>query len=137
MSFWQTMASLPWRFGRRLIEAARNVTHWLVPSCTAAARCLRSCIVVGCWWLGNGIARAWEWAGANKEQVTLLFAIIAGIYVLIEYRRNENDASIKRTMEFQARYTQSEILAARLKLDTFWLDPESKKHLAAATGTAP
>jgi hypothetical protein len=80
---------------------------------------------------------AWQWAGKNKEQLTILFAAIAGIYVLIEYRRNETDAKIKRTMEFQARYAQSEILAARLRLETFWLDPDSKKHLAAAPGTAP
>jgi hypothetical protein len=77
----------------------------------------------------------WIGLGANKEQLTLVFAVIAGGYVLIEYLRNETDANVKRTMEFQARYAQKEILAARLNLESFWLNPESQKQVDAAPGT--
>jgi hypothetical protein len=87
------------------------------------------------------IARAcatgfWKWIGDNHEQIALLFASVAGLYVLIEYNRSETDADIRRVMEFQARYGQQEILAARRKLDAFWLNPDSDAERAAATGSA-
>jgi hypothetical protein len=82
------------------------------------------------------LAAIWDWIGSNHEQITLLFAVVAGAYVLVEYKRSETDADIKRVMEFQARYGQREILAARRKLDSFWLNPESDAQRAAEPGSA-
>jgi hypothetical protein len=78
----------------------------------------------------------WSWIGDNHEQIALLFAVVAGLYVLIEYKRSETDADTKRVMEFQARYGQREILAARRKLEAFWLNPDSDAERDAATGSA-
>jgi hypothetical protein len=77
----------------------------------------------------------WNWIGTNHEQITLLFAVVAGVYVLIEYKRSETDADTKRVMEFQARYGQREILAARRRLDSFWLNPDSDAERAAEPGS--
>src|SRR5260370_23043562 len=71
-------------------------------------------------------SQLWSWLGANHEQVTIAFALVAGLYVLVEYRSNETDATIKRAMEFQARYGQAEILSSRMKLENYWLSPESE-----------
>jgi hypothetical protein len=84
-----------------------------------------------------GLKAFWNWIGSNHDQVTLLFAAVAGLYVLIEYKRSETDAVTKRVMEFQARYGQREILAARRKLDSFWLNPDSDAERAAEPGSAP
>jgi len=131
MSLCQTIVASPGRFWRWLAEGMSNA--WRL--CAGAARWLGRSIAIAFRGLGAGIGGAWVWIGANKEQLTILFAVVAGLYVLVEYRRNETDANIKRTMEFQARYAQSEILAARLKLESFWLNPESEKYLKAAPGT--
>lgn len=85
--------------------------------------------------VGRGVATVWRWIGVHKDHLTVIFAAVAGIYVLIEYNRNEIDANIKRTMEFQARYGQSEILSSRLKLESFWLNPDSDAQLAQESGT--
>lgn len=77
----------------------------------------------------------WVWLGSNHEQVAIAFALVAGLYVLVEYRSNQTDALIKRTMEFQARFGQAEVLKARLELDRYWLSPESAKDLGQASGS--
>jgi hypothetical protein len=82
------------------------------------------------------LSAVWAWIGSNHEQLTLLFAVVAGAYVLVEYKNNETDANIKRVMEFQARYGQREILAARKNLDAFWLNPASDAERNAAPGSA-
>ena len=84
---------------------------------------------------GGRLRACWTWIGENHEQLTLLFAIVAGIYVLIEYKRNETDGATKRVMEYQARYGQKEILSARRALDAFWLNPGSETDLAAESGS--
>jgi|ERR1035437_2775114 hypothetical protein len=83
-----------------------------------------------------GLKAFWARIGDNHEQITLLFGVVAGLYVLVEYKRSETDAEIKRVMEFQARYGQREILAARRSLDSFWLNPDSDAERAAAPGSA-
>jgi hypothetical protein len=77
----------------------------------------------------------WAWVGVNHEQVKIAFAVIAGLYVLVEYRSNQTEALVKRTMEFQARFGQTELLRSRLKLERYWLSPESAKDLDEASGS--
>src|ERR1041385_7144436 len=64
---------------RGLVGVACNARHCLVQSWGATGLWLGRCIVVGWRWLGIGIARAWQWTGANKEQLTIFFAVIAGL----------------------------------------------------------
>jgi hypothetical protein len=82
------------------------------------------------------MSKGWEWLGANNDQVTIVFALIAGLYVLFEYQANEADTRVNRSLELQARYSQSELLAARQQLEAFWLSEESKQALDQAPGDA-
>ena len=79
------------------------------------------------------LLRLWKWLGENHEQVTMLFALIAGAYVLVEYQLKEHEETVKRSLEFQARYGQKEILTARIKLDGYLLSEQYKQDIAAAT----
>ncbi|MBS0524078.1 MAG: hypothetical protein JSS04_10625 [Proteobacteria bacterium] len=79
------------------------------------------------------LSRRWKWLGDNHEQVTLFFAIVAGAYVLFEYQSKNDEETVRRSLEFQARYGQKEILAARVKLDGYLLSELYKQDLAAAT----
>jgi effector-binding domain-containing protein len=78
------------------------------------------------------LAHLWKWLGENHEQVTIFFALVAGAYVLIEYQSKEHEETVKRSLEFQARYGQKEILAARIKLDGYLLSEQYKQDIAAA-----
>lgn len=52
------------------------------------------------------------------EALKITFTIVAAGYVYFEYDSKQRDEKIKRAMEFQARWTQGEILSARTKLAT-------------------
>ena len=84
-------------------------------------------LALGVWrWLKG----RWDWSAKNKEQLTILFTIIAAFYVWFEYTGNQIDAKIKRTMDFQARYSEKELLSARTALDNLLFDPNLNKILA-------
>jgi hypothetical protein len=78
----------------------------------------------------RGLGRLWTWLGANAESLKLIFAIIAGGYVLFQYQSNLTDESIRRTLEFQSRYGKDDVGKARIELKNFWLlDPDRKKRI--------
>jgi hypothetical protein len=77
----------------------------------------------------------WSWLGKNHEQLTISFAVVAGLYVIFEYRSNATDTDIKRTLELQARFGQKELIEARYKLESYWLNPQSQIDLDQAGGT--
>lgn len=81
------------------------------------------------------LRQLWQWLGSNHEPVKIAFAVVAGLYVLVQYQLAQTDATIARTMELQARYGQGDILAARVKLESYWLNPESEADLAKTIGT--
>jgi hypothetical protein len=80
------------------------------------------------WWKDR-----WTWLGDSKEQLTVVFTIIAACYVLYEYHASQTDANIKRTMDFQARYSEKELLRARVALDNVFFDKNFEK-MRADTG---
>ena len=73
----------------------------------------------------------WKWLGDNKDQLTILFAVIAAGYVLYEYRGNQDASRIARTMEFATRYSEKELLGARIALDNVLFDEGFDKKRAA------
>jgi hypothetical protein len=79
------------------------------------------------------LARLWKGLGESHEQLTILFAVVAGVYVLVEYQLRQHEETVKRVLEFQARYGQKEILDARVKLDGYLLSEQYKLDIAAAT----
>src|ERR1700722_2199650 len=81
------------------------------------------------------IKDGWAWLASNKEQLTIVFTIIAAGYVLYEYHGSQVDANVKRTLDFQARYSEKELLSARVGLDNVLFDPELDNKMKA-TGLA-
>jgi hypothetical protein len=79
----------------------------------------------------SGIESGWTWLGANKEQLAIVFTVIAAGYVLYEYHASQVDADVKRTMDFQSRYSEKELLTARTALDDVLFDPEFEQKKAA------
>ena len=76
------------------------------------------------------MARCWRRLGKNAETLKLIFAIIAGGYVLFQYHSNVSDEKIKKTLEFQSRYGKDDVGKARIELKNYWLlDPDRKKRI--------
>jgi hypothetical protein len=80
--------------------------------------------------LSGWIARTWAWLKDSKEQLTILFTVIAAVYALREYQASQTDANIKRTLDFQARFSEKEFLSARTNLDNVLFDPHFDDKLA-------
>jgi hypothetical protein len=60
-------------------------------------------------WISKAqLKSGWQSLADNKEQLTIMFTIIAAGYVLYEYRASQTDAKVKRSMDFQARYSEKE-----------------------------
>jgi hypothetical protein len=66
----------------------------------------------------------WPWVGSNHEQVKILFAVLAAFFVVVEYLGKANEAAVAKTLEYVKRFNETEIAAARKKLDAF-LDQRS------------
>lgn len=79
----------------------------------------------------SGIKSGWTWLAGNKEQLAIVFTVIAAGYVLYEYRGSQIDADVKRTLDFQSRYSEKELLSARTALDDVLFDPDLDKKLKA------
>src|ERR1700690_1702588 len=76
------------------------------------------------------VGAAWQWLGGNKEQLTIVFTVIAAGYVLYEYLGNLTDGAVKRTMEPQARYSEKELLSASTELNNVLFYENLDKNLA-------
>src|SRR5947209_1119550 len=83
-------------------------------------------------WLWSLLCHSWNWTGANAEQIKIAFAVVAAMFVLQQYLVSVSDAAIKRTLEFQSRYSTGDVAAAHLDLDLLLLSPANKKMLDQA-----
>jgi hypothetical protein len=64
--------------------------------------------------------KLWTWIGGNHEQLKVVFAIIAGLYVFNEYMDKVKEARLTKSLEYVKRFKEPEIATARDKLDEFW-----------------
>lgn len=51
----------------------------------------------------------WNWIGKNEKQLTILFAMIAGLYVLYEYRLSVHASKVERAMAYVERGRSGEV----------------------------
>jgi hypothetical protein len=77
-------------------------------------------------------AASWAWIGANNDPLKLLFGIIAAGYVLFQYQDGLTGERIKRALGFQSRYTRDDMLKARVELNSFRLQEDTKKTIQDA-----
>lgn len=78
------------------------------------------------------LKRLWVWIGANKDQLTIVFALFAAGWALSEYRTRVANDRQAETGKFMERYYGTAYLNARLQLNKFLFTPESKEKLMAA-----
>jgi hypothetical protein len=72
------------------------------------------------------------WLREHEKEIKLLSTLMAAGYVILQYEISQRDAKIARTLEFETRYSQTEVLAAHIELDTFLLNPQTKAEIDAA-----
>jgi hypothetical protein len=78
------------------------------------------------------LAKLWAWIGINKDQLTIVFALVAAVWALSEYRTKVANDKQAETAKFMERYYGATYLNARLQLNTFLFTPESYKRLMEA-----
>jgi len=77
--------------------------------------------------------RIWFWLHENEKQLKLMFTLAAGFYVVIAYGLNQRDADIKRTLDYQTRYSEGEFQKAHLELNMLLLNPANKDAIDKAS----
>ncbi len=68
------------------------------------------------------------------ELVKLVFAVIAALWVLFEYRAKQEEGRVAQTLEHVKRWNTEEIAQADRKINDFIIDPVNKPKLDAAKG---
>jgi hypothetical protein len=61
----------------------------------------------------------WKWIGENEKQLKILFAIIAALYVVVEYGENVRQDRIANTMFYIHDYVDGKISETRAHLNAF------------------
>jgi hypothetical protein len=86
------------------------------------------------WWLSLGKA-LWTWLGTDHDQVKILFAVIAALFILWEYHDKQVENRVSKTYDFQTRLASDESQKARLDLN-FLLINNTPAIKAAGTGAS-
>ncbi len=71
----------------------------------------------------------WVWLGGNKDQITIVIAIIAGLWILFEYYDRVDKAKIKETLKYVDRFQKNKVFHSKTALRKFWLEPENRAKL--------
>jgi hypothetical protein len=70
------------------------------------------------------LSAAWAWLGANHEQVKIVFVVVAGLYVLFEYRVQVQADRVKHAVEYVEKYDESKSSGGMARLDALWLSSD-------------
>lgn len=76
-------------------------------------------IVFGAIFLFSAPMRAW--LNENSNAITVVFAIIAGTYVLIEYQHNQKEQRLDRTRSYIERIESGTVHESRQWFDLHWI----------------
>jgi hypothetical protein len=63
----------------------------------------------------------WKWLKDNSESVKIIFAVIAGIYVALQYKANDHIDHVKASTESIDQFYKSDNYTSLLRLEDFWL----------------
>ena len=66
----------------------------------------------------------WSWIKRNDAQLKIVFAVVAALYVLFEYRGKLEADRLQRSLDYISRYDQGNLFEANRKLSKFWLSSE-------------
>jgi hypothetical protein len=74
------------------------------------------------------VKTSWTWLGTNKEQLTIIFAVTAGLWVLIGYRDSLDTAKRVETIRYIDRYHGDKYLAARSAINKVLFDTTKQRE---------
>jgi hypothetical protein len=78
----------------------------------------------------------WDFLANNKDQIKLIFTVIAAIFVTVEYFDAMQASRVKQTMEFQSRFGQSDIQKANFDLNLLLIDKKPELDAAGKGASA-
>jgi hypothetical protein len=73
----------------------------------------------------------WTFIGSNKEQLTLIGAIVAAWWGWQEYQDKIVDDQVQRTLQYASRFSGGELSKYRNELDSHWLKNDANLNKAA------
>jgi hypothetical protein len=79
----------------------------------------------------------WQWIGTNEKQIKIVFAVIAALYIGIEYRFKVQQDRISRAISYAEKHEQEKILEARERLRKFWLTDPVRELIARLKSSLP
>ncbi len=68
------------------------------------------------WWRSQ-VEAIWNWVGAHHDQVKIVFAVCAALFILWEYHDKQIEERVSKTYDFQARLASGDLQKARLDLN--------------------
>jgi len=79
--------------------------------------------------LAQGFQKIWEWLGRNHVQIKLIFTVIVGFWVVLEYYSNLKQTKIEHSLMYIKRYQEKKVLNARTALDVPWIQQEKLESI--------
>ncbi|MBT9457475.1 MAG: hypothetical protein IV097_12720 [Burkholderiaceae bacterium] len=67
-------------------------------------------------------SRAWKWLGANKDAITIVFALIAGFTTLYQYKKTVTDGKRKETLAYVMRDQDVRIAESHAAINNLMFD---------------
>jgi hypothetical protein len=75
-----------------------------------------------------------DWVGRYQEQIKLLFAVIAAVWILTEYWSKQHEARVERTVAYIKQMSEGRLLSAELAMTKYWTDPAIDERLRSVRG---
>ena len=86
--------------------------------------------------LGKGVARSWVWIGANKDTLTIVFAVLAGATALYQYLQSVEDGRKKETLKYVERSQDQRVADSRSAIARSLLDASLRLEFDSAVKAA-
>lgn len=69
------------------------------------------------------------WIGKYAQQIKICFAIIAAIWILVEYTGKQQEARVEHSLDYVKQLSEGELLAADIRLTQFWVKKSTVQKL--------
>jgi hypothetical protein len=69
----------------------------------------------------------WTWLGSNKNQITILSALIASVFVLFQYLGYQRNVRISRAIDYVRELRGDRNLNARIYVAQIWMEEMNRK----------
>jgi len=74
-------------------------------------------------------ALMWRWIERNREQIKIVFAVIAAIYAVTEYRFKIHDDHVDKALSYIEKHAEGKVIEARTRIYQFWVSDKTEEWL--------